>query len=182
MNGHTNPYHGRGINVAERCRITRVLFAASLLLVAGAGGCGKGPSLDATPPSSIGPLQQATILRADEAAGAIEEAFMIQVRSSNAWVSTYGEADRIEIFALALGDEVQTESVITALRAMAGREGSPYRSSTSLMVAQQQGFRADGEGKGVFFYARGKWVVLIRAMAADFDPAVASINWVRSAG
>ncbi len=181
MNQHTNPNRATPARAQAGRRVRGLVLAAGLLLASGLAGCGRGPSLDATPPSTIGPLQQMTILRAAEAVEAVENTFAITARASDAWISTYGDGDRIEIYALGMSDEAATEPVVSALRSMTGREGSPYRASATLTVAQQEGYRADGDGKVLFFYARGRWVVLIRAMAADLDPAVVSINWVRPA-
>lgn len=158
------------------------LLAASCVAVASLwllGSCGSA-NKDASPPLSIGKLQQARLLEDQAALNVVHTMHPTPTAPLRAWVGYYGGGDGITIYASRFPDAAQAQSTLEAVRSAIdkGSDGySGFSPAQAFTAGKQPGFHTSGMKKEHFFYTHGPWLVWIEGKPTDLAPTVGAMRW-----
>jgi hypothetical protein len=153
---------------------------ASLLAALWIAACGTGESkLNPSPPHSIAQLAPVQHLEGRAAAEMIDDFHLGYPATDESWAASFGEGDRIWMFAVGFPTAEEASSALARMKAAVAKGESGYPPFEDATIAQQVGYRTEDGERQLFVYSRGRWMVGIRAIVVDLEPAVASIVWAK---
>ena len=152
---------------------------AVTLIVAAFIGCGGESAPDPQAPAQIGEMKQTSLSTGARAKAIIDDLHMANPATQDSWVATFGEGDRVVIYATAFETPEQAALNHRTMRTRLTMRTPRYSSAFDANVAQEQGFQFQDTagGKTIFLMQRGRWMVGVSAIAPDLEAAVSSIVW-----
>ena len=164
----------------------RPVFRSLMTLAVGAAvaavglGCGGGTPMDAQAPASLSNLQRVQFQQGAEAKTTLDNLHMTSPGTTDGWYATYGDGDRVEIYAMAFPSAEMATASMGKMQTRLANGTSRYEPIESANIAQQPGWRTreKEDGKFIFAFTKGRWMIGIRAIALDLELAVTGIDWV----
>lgn len=153
-------------------------LALAFLLLA----CGGEPELDPQAPEQIGQMKRTSLTTGAKAKAIIDALHMANPATEQSWVATFGDGDRLVIYATAFETSQLAAIQHAAMNRRLSMRTPRYSTAAPATVSQQAGFRIQdtAEGKHIFLFQRGRWMVGVAGIAPDLEAAVASIEWIEA--
>jgi hypothetical protein len=153
-------------------------LALALIVVAWIG-CGGESAQDPQAPAQIGQMKQTSLSTGPRAKTIIDDLHMANPAMQDSWVATFGDGDRVVIYATAFETPEQAALNHRTMRTRLTMRTPRYSAAFDATVAQEPGFQFQdtASGKSIFVMQRGRWMVGVSAIAPDLEAAVSSIVW-----
>lgn len=161
-------------------RATAAFRAFAIALLAAAFvGCGGDSAQDPQAPAQIGQMNQTSLSTGPQAKAIIDDLHMANPAMQDSWVATFGDGDRVVIYATAFETPEQAALNHRTMRTRLTMRTPRYSSAFDANVAQEPGFQFQdtASGKTIFVMQKGRWMVGVSAIAPDLESAVSSIVW-----
>ncbi len=151
-------------------------LAFAFLLLA----CGGEPELDPQAPEQVGEMERTSLTTGAKGKAVIDALHMGDPATEESWVATFGDGDRVVIYASAFETPQLAAIQHAAMNRRLSVRTPRYSTAAPATVSQQAGFRIQdtAEGKHIFLFQRGHWMVGVAGIAPDLEAAVASIEWI----
>lgn len=155
-----------------------LLLSVSLLLApvfCGGGYDGTKP----VPPEKVGGLTRTRLLEGSEAVAATRAAPFVDTAPEESWIASFAGENPVRIFACRYPGQTEAETVLGHTRVFLARNAKETGGSKEAQAAGRSGYKAESAGRSLFFFVHGPWLVWVEGIAADLDPAVRAVQWVK---
>lgn len=167
------------ISSIRRAAARPVPFWTTIVALILVVGCGGPAPMDAQAPASLSNLARMQYVRGAEAKTVLDNLHMAGPGTTEGWYATYGDGDRVAIYGNAFPTPEEAADAMAKMQTRLSRGTSMYEPIEAANIAQQAGWRTrDTDGKFVFVFTKGRWMIGIRAIALDLELAVSGIQWV----